>query len=103
MQLYQQAHFDAAVPSSTIDRLNEVLTYIEFFKSSMTDCELLTAIQDQMDKHNISKQFISNFNDRYVNCPNLIFGPVALASVKLYEIITELESKCKHDLTNKQQ
>ena len=88
---------------STIDHLNEVLTYIEFFKSSMTDCELLTAIQDQMDKHSITKQYISNFNDTYVNCPNLTFGPVTLASVKLYEIITELESKCKHDLTNKQQ
>ena len=88
---------------STLDRLNAVLTYIEFFKSSMTDCELLTAIQDQMDKHSITKQHISNFNDRYVNCSNLTFGPVALASVKLYQILTELESKCKHDLTNKQQ
>ena len=69
----------------------------------MTNCELLTAIQDQMDKHSISKQFIDDFNDTYVNCPNLTFGPITLASVKLYEIITELESKCKHDLTNKQQ
>lgn len=86
-----------------IDHLNAVLTYIEFFKSSMSDWELLTAIQDQMDKYVISKQFISNFNAAYVNCPNLTFGPVTLASVKLYEIITELESKCKHDLTNKQQ
>ena len=88
---------------STLDRLNAVLTYIEFFKSSMTDCELLTAIQDQMDKYVISKQFISNFNDMYTNRPNLTFGPITLASVKLYKIITELESKCKHDLTNKQQ
>lgn len=88
---------------STLDSLNEVLTYIEFFKSSMSDCELLTAIQDQMDKHSITKQYISNFNDIYVICPNLTFGPVTLASVKLYEIINELESKCKHDLTNKQQ
>ena len=103
MQPYQQAHLDAVKPDSIIDRLNAVLTYIEFFKSSMTDCELLTAIQDQMDKHNISKQFISNFNDRYVNCPNLTFGPVALASVKLYGILNDLEDKCKHDLTNKQQ
>ena len=84
---------------STLDRLNAVLTYIEFFKSSMTDCELLTAIQDQMDKHDISKQFINNFYNIYITRP----GPVTLASVKLYEIITELESKCKHDLTNKQQ
>ena len=87
---------------SIIDRLNEVLTYIEFFKSSMTNWELLTAIQDQMDKYVISKQFISNFYDiSIMNYHNL--GPVTLASVKLYEIITELESKCKHDLTNKQQ
>ncbi len=84
---------------STIDRLNAVLTYIEFFKSSMTDCELLTAIQDQMDKYVISEQFINNLYAVYImKYPNL--GPVTLASVKLYEIITELESKCNTDLTN---
>ena len=87
----------------TIDRLNAVLTYIEFFKSSMTDNELLTAIQDQMDKHAITKRFISNFNDIYVNRQYLTPGPVTLTAVKLYEIINELEDKCKHDLTNKQQ
>ena len=86
-----------------LNRLNSVLTYIEFFKSSMTDWELLAAIQDQMDKYVISKQFISSFYDAYTNRSRLPFGPVTLASVKLYEIITELESKCKHDLTNKQQ
>lgn len=79
----------------TIDRLNAILTYIEFFKSAMTNNELLTAIQDQMDKYSITKAFIYN--------PNLTFGPVTLACVKLYEIITELESKCKNDITNKQQ
>ena len=88
---------------STLDRLNAVLTYIEFFKSSMTDYELLTAIQDQMYKYDISKQFISNFYDTHTTCPNLTFGPLTLACVKLYQILTELESKCKHDLTNKQQ
>ena len=86
-----------------IDRLNAVLTYIEFFKSSMTDWELLTAIQDQMDKYVISKQFISNFYDIHTTRPYITPGPITLASVKLYEIINELESKCKHDLTNKQQ
>ena len=86
-----------------IDRLNAVLTYIEFFKSSMTDRELLTAIQDQMDKHAITKCFISNFNDIYVNPPYLTPGPVTLASVKLYEIINELENKCNPDLINNQQ
>ena len=87
---------------STLDSLNVILTYIEFFKSSMTDWELLTAILDQMDKHRISKEFINNIYDiSIMNYHNL--GPVTLASVKLYEIITELESKCKHDLTNKQQ
>ena len=88
---------------STLDRLNAVLTYIEFFKSSMTNCELLTAIQDQMDKYVLSKQFITNFYEIYTTRPYITSGPVTLASVKLYEIITELESKCKHDLTNKQQ
>ena len=88
---------------STLDRLNAVLTYIEFFKSSMTDCELLTAIYDQIDKYNTSKQFINNFYYIYTTRPYITPGPVTLASVKLYEIITELESKCKHDLTNKQQ
>ena len=87
---------------SIIDRLNAILTYTEFFKSSMTDWELLTAIQDQMDKHNISKEFINNFYDIFTrNCHRQ--SPVTLAGVQLYEIITELESKCKHDLTNKQQ
>lgn len=87
--------------TTIFDRLNEVLTYIEFFKSSMTNWELLTAIQDQMDKHRISKEFINNLYDiSIMNYHNL--GPVTLASVKLYEIINELESKCKHDLTNKQ-
>ena len=82
-------------PESILDRLNEVLTYIEFFKSSMTDNELLTAIQDQMDKYAISKQFISNFYDVYTSRSYIHPGPVTLASVKLYEIITELEDKCK--------
>lgn len=86
-----------------IDHLNAVLTYIEFFKSSMTNCELLTTILDKMDKCSITKQFIDDFNDTYVNCPNLTFGPITPASMKLYQIITELESKCKHDLINKQQ
>ena len=84
---------------STLDSLNAVLTYIEFFKSSMTDCELLTAIRDQMDKHRISKEFINNLYDiSIMNYHNL--GPVTLASVKLYEIITELESKCNTDHIN---
>ena len=87
----------------TIDRLNAVLTYIEFFKSSMTNCELLTAIQDQMDKHVISKQFISNFYDVYTSRSYIHPGPVTLASVKLYEIINELENKCNPDLINNQQ
>lgn len=86
-----------------IDHINAILTYIEFFKSSMTDYELLTAIQDQMDKHIISMQSISNFYDVYTNRSYIHPGPVTLASVKLYEIITELESKCKHDHINKQQ
>ena len=87
---------------STLNLLNAILTYIEFFKSSMTDCELLTAIYDQIDKHSISKEFINNLYDiSIMNYHNL--GPVTLASVKLYQIITELESKCKHDHINKQQ
>ena len=56
-----------------------------------------------MDKHDISKQFINNFYNIYTTSPYITPGPVTLACVKLYEIITELESKCKHDLTNKQQ
>ena len=85
---------------SILDRLNSVLTYIEFFKSSMTDLELLTAIQDQMDKYDISKQFINNFYDIHTTRPYMTPGPVTLASVKLYEILTELESKCNTDHIN---
>ena len=84
---------------STLDRLNAVLTYIEFFKSAMTDCELLTAIYDQIDKHRISKEFINNLYDiSIMNYHNL--GPVTPACVKLYEIINELESKCNTDHIN---
>ena len=102
MQPYQQAHLNTVlIPGSIIDCLNSLLTYIEFFKSSMTHWELLTAIQDQMDKYDISKQFINNFYNIYTTGPYITPVPVTLASVKLYEIITELESKCKHDLTNK--
>ena len=95
MQPYQQAHLNTVlIPGSIIDSLNEILTYIEFFKSSMTDCELLTAIQDQMDKHDISKRFINNvYGISIMNYHNL--GPVTSACIKLYRIITELESKCK--------
>ena len=101
MQPYQQAHLNTVlIPGSIINSLNAVLTYIEFFKSSMTDWELLTAIQDQMDKYAITKQFISNFYDVYTSCSYLTPGPVTLASVKLYEIITELESKCNTDHIN---
>ena len=98
---YQQTHLNTVLmPGSIIDCLNSLLTYIEFFKSSMTNNELLIAIQDQMDKYVISMQFISNFNDMYTTCPNLTFGPITLASVKLYKIITELESKCNTDHIN---
>lgn len=84
---------------STLDSLNAILTYIEFFKSSMTDQELLIAIQDQMGKHNISKEFINSFYDiSIMNYHNL--GPVTLACVKLYGIINELESKCNTDHIN---
>ena len=101
MQPYQQAHLNTVlIPGSIIDCLNAVLTYIEFFKSSMNDYELLTAIQDQMDKYAITKQFISNSYDIYTHCAYLTPGPVTLASVKLYEIITELESKCNTDHIN---
>ena len=87
------------------DRINAVLTYIEFFKSSMTDCELLTAIYDQTDKHSVHLNVIKGYHNTFLKCVNedLIPGPVTLASVKLYEIINELESKCKNDITNKQQ
>ena len=109
MHFYQHTHLNIINPHTiilhelTIDRLNAILTYIEFFKSAMTNNELLTAIQDQMDKYDISKQFISNFYDIHTTCPYVTPGPVTPASVKLYEIITELESKCKNDITNKQQ
>ena len=51
----------------TLDRLNAVLTYIEFFKSSMTDCELLTAIQDQMDKHSVHLNIIKRYHNIFLN------------------------------------
>ena len=87
---------------STLDRLNAVLTYIEFFKSSMTDCELLTAIQDQLDKHSVHLNDIKGSHNTFLKCINedLIPGNITLVSESIYQIILELESKCKHDLTN---
>ena len=88
-----------------IDRLNAVLTYIEFFKSSMTDIELLTAILDQMDKHSVHLNIIKRYHNiflKYINA-TLIPDEIIIISESIYQIITDLEYKCKHDLTNKQQ
>ena len=88
---------------STLDRLNAILTYIEFFKSSITDLELLIAIQDQMDKHSVHLNVINGYHNTFLKCVNedLIPGNITLASESIYQILTELESKCKHDLTNR--
>ena len=85
-----------------IDRLNAVLTYIEFFKSSMTDCELLTAIQDQLDKHSVHLNVIKGYHNTFLKCVNedLIPGNITLASESIYQIILELESKCNTDHIN---
>lgn len=90
---------------STLDRLNAVLTYIEFFKSSMTDSELLTAIQDQMDKRSVHLNIIKGYHNTFLKCVNedLIPGEITVVSESIYQIIPDLEYKCKHDLTNKQQ
>ena len=87
---------------SIFDRLNAVLTYIEFFKSSMTDCELLTAIQDQMDKHSVHSNVIKRYHNTFLKCVNedLIPGNITLVSESIYQIITELESKCNTDHIN---
>ena len=88
------------------DRINEVITYYEFFKSTLTNRELLAGIKNQMDLHSVNLNLINGYHNTYLsnlNDINVYIGPITLACVKLYEIITELESKCKHDLTNKQQ
>ena len=87
-----------------IDRLNAVLTYIEFFKSSMTDRELLTAILDQMDKHSVHLNIIKRYHNIFLKGINasLIPDEIIIISESIYQIITDLEYKCKHDLTNKQ-
>lgn len=88
-----------------VDRLNAVLTYIEFFKSSMTDSELLTAIQDQMDKHSVHLNIIKRYHNIFLKCinANLIPDEIIIISESIYQILTDLEYKCKHDLINKQQ
>ena len=102
MQPYQQAHLDAVKPESIIDRLNAVLTYIEFFKSAMTDLELLTAIQDQMDKHSVHLNVIKGYHNTFLKCVNedLIPGNITLVSESIYQILTELQSKCNTDHIN---
>ena len=88
------------------DRINEVITYYEFFKSALTNCELLTGIKNQMDLHSVDLNLINGYHNTYLsslNDINIYIGPVTLACVKLYQILTELEDKCKNDITNKQQ
>ena len=91
-----------------IDRLNEVLNYIEFFKSSMTDCELLTAVQDQMDKHSVHLNTVNGYHINYLanateTYPHNYVGPITEKCQTLWTILNKLEQSCKNDITNKQQ
>lgn len=108
MHSYQQAHFNlistqiTAERESIANRLNEITTYYEFFKSVLTNSELLAGIRNQMDLHNVTLEFVNSYHLHYLS--NLYYKidskPITITCNTLWTILTELESKCKNDITN---
>ena len=89
----QQATYE-----SMTERIYKVLVDIKFFES-LPPNELLDLITQQMEKYNVSLEFVKGYRIHSED----IHGTTPKACQTLWEIITELEDKCKHDLTNKQQ
>lgn len=88
-----------------IDRIDEVLVANEFFKS-LPDKDRLNLIKQQMEKHDITLSLLEEYHLSYVYLqqpPMSLIGPITQAFQTLWEIINELENKCKHDHINKQQ
>ncbi len=82
---------------SMTERIYKVLVDIKFFES-LPPNELLDLITQQMEKYNVSLEFVK----RYRIHSEDIHGTTPKACQILWEIINELENKCKPDLTNNQ-
>ena len=80
------------------DRINTVLVTNEFFKS-LPDKDRLNLIKQQMEKHDISLELLEEHHMYYTIAYPV--GSLTQAYQTLWEIINELENKCKSDLTNK--
>ena len=79
---------------SMTERIYKVLVDIKFFES-LPPNELLDLITQQMEKYNVSLEFVNGYRIH-------AHGTTPKACQILWEIINELENKCKHDLTNNQ-
>ena len=88
---------------STVDRINKVVDSIKFFESLPTN-ELLDLIKQQMEKHNVHLNLVNSYHKIYLDGikHNIPIGPITHACQILWEIINELENKCKPDLINNQ-
>ena len=89
---------------SIVERINKVMDSIKFFES-LPPNELLDLIKQQMEKHSVHLSIVNAYHTNYLNWydKSTTIGPITQACQILWEIITELESKCKNDITNKQQ
>lgn len=88
---------------STVDRINKVIDTIKFFES-LPPNELLDLIKQQMEKHSVHLNVINGYHNTYLDGieHNITIGPITQACQILWEIINELENKCKPDLINNQ-
>ena len=84
------------------DRINEVITYYEFFKSALSPIELLTGVQDQMDLHSVRRYLVNGYHNNYMDslADNRVNWPITHPCQTLWTILNELEQSCKHDHIN---
>ena len=78
------------------ERINKVIDTIKFFES-LPPNELLDLIKQQMEKHSVPLNLVNGSHATYLKgFPYMGSpGPITHACQTLWEIITELESKCK--------
>ena len=82
---------------SMTERIYKVLVDIKFFES-LPPKDLLDLITQQMEKYKVSLEFVKSYRIHSED----VHGTTPKACQILWEIINELEDKCKHDLTNNQ-
>ena len=89
---------------SVVNRINKVIDSIKFFES-LPSQDLLDLIKQQMEKHSIHLDLVDDYHQTYLNLkviPQHPIGPNTQAYQTLWELIHELENKCKLDLINNQ-